>query len=355
MAETEAQAAAAAASAGVTPTAPPVPAGPGARRAAAVLLGLGSDLAVSIFRLLDEGEVRKVAAGAKDLRKAPANVVPEALRGFIEAIGRVGSESSMGDDLLREMAEKALGGDAVRRAFDGVQAPAAPDEVLGPIAEADPESLAMVLAREQPQTTALVLSAIASDRAAAALDKLPANIRPQIIRRMAAIESVAPEVLKEVGQALAQELRAVIAGGMRRVDGKGAALELLRRSPSAQQGEVVSAIEKDDPGLANDLRLKLFTFDDLRNLTDRDLQAVLKEIDGSRLTLALKGAAPALRDKFLRNMSQRAAQLLSDDLSAMGAVRLSQVEEAQSEIAKLALELSGQGRITIVRAADKMV
>jgi flagellar motor switch protein FliG len=355
MSEAETQAAAAAANPLAPPVAPPVPAGPGARRAAAVLLGLGSDLAVSIFRLLDESEVRKVAAGAKELRKAPANVVPEALRSFIESIGRVGSEAAAGDDLLREMAQKAHGSDMVRRAFDGVIAPPQPDEVLGPISEADPEALAMVLSREQPQTTALVLSAISSERAAAALDKLPAELRPQILRRMAAIESVAPEVLKEVGQALAQELRAVIAGGMRRVDGKGAALELLRRSPSAQQGEVVASIEKDDPNLANDLRLKLFTFDDLRNLTDRDLQAVLKEIDGARLTLALKGAAPTLRDKFLRNMSQRAAQLLSDDLTAMGAVRLSQVEEAQSEIAKLALELSGQGRITIVRAADKMV
>jgi len=330
-------------------------AGPGARRAAAVLLGLGSDLAVNIFRLLNPEEVRLVALGARELRKAPSSTVPEALRSFIEASGRVGSENSMGDDMLREMAERALGSDAVRRAFDGVQAPAAPDEVLGPIAEADPESLAMVLVREQPQTIALVLSALAPDRAAGALEKLPPEMHANILRRMASIESVAPEVLKEVGHALAVELRVVIAGGMRRIDGRSAALEMLRRSPSAQQGEVVAEIEKDDPALANDLRLKLFTFEDLRNVTDRDLQTVLKEVDGARLTLALKGASPALRDKFLRCMSQRAAQLLSDDIAAMGAVRLTQVEEAHAEIAKLALELSGQGRITIVRAADKMV
>jgi flagellar motor switch protein FliG len=330
-------------------------AGPGARRAAALLLGLGGDLATNIFKLLNPSEVRLVAMGARELKRAPPNAVPDALRAFIEQSGRVGSENSMGDDMLREVAEKALGSDAVRRAFDGVEAPIAPDAVLGPIAEADPESLAMVLIREQPQTIALVLSALAPERAAAAMDKLPADLRPQIIRRMASIESVAPEVLKEVGAALATELRRVIAGGMRRIDGRASALEILRRSPGAQQGEMVAEIEKDDPGLAAELRGKLFTFDDMRSLTDRDLQQVLKEIDGAQLTLALKGAPQGLRDKFLRCMSTRAAQMLSDDIAALAAVRLSQVEEAQTAIAGLALELAGQGRITIVRAADKMV
>ncbi|MBS2022894.1 MAG: flagellar motor switch protein FliG [Deltaproteobacteria bacterium] len=337
------------------PAVAPQQVGPGSRKAAAVLLGLGADLAANVFRLLDEGEVRKIALGARDLRKGPAAAVPDALRGFVEAMERVGGEAAAGDDMLREIAAKALGDDVVRRAFDGVLPPPQPDEVLGPISEADPEALAMVLAREQPQTTALVLSALDAEKAAATIEKLPAAVRPQIIRRMATIESVAPEVLKEVGQALAQELRAVVAGGMRKVDGKTAALEILRRSPSQEQSEVVAEIEKDDPKLADDLKMRLFTFDDLKGLSDRDLQAILKEVDSSRLTIALKGATQNLRDKFLRNMSQRAAQLLADDLQAMGAVRLQQVEEAQGEIAKLTLDLAGQGRVTIIRAADKMV
>lgn len=331
------------------------PVSPGAKKAAAVLIGLGAELSANVFKLLDEREIREIARGAKELRRAGAGAVPEALKTFIDAMERVGGEAEAGDELLREVAVKALGDDVVRRAFDGVLPPPAPDEVMGPIAEADPEALAMVLAREQPQTAALVLSAIDAERAAATLDKMSPEMRPQIIRRMATIESVAPEVLKEVGLALAQELRAVVAGGMRRVDGKAAALEMLRRSPTAQQSEIVAEIEKDDPELAGTLKTKLFTFDDLKNVADRDLQVVLKEIDSARLTTALKGAAPVLREKFLKNMSTRAAQLLADDLAALGAVRLSAVEEAQAEIAKVALELSNQGRITIVRAADKMV
>ncbi len=329
--------------------------GPGARRAAALLLGLGPELAAPIFKQLGEQELRAIALGSKQLKKSGANAVPEALARFCDMMNRVGADAAAGEDALRQMAVGALGSDAIRRAFDGVAPPPPPDEVLGPIAQADPESLAMVLAREQEQTVALVLSSISHDRAAAVLERLPPQIKPQVVRRMATIESVAPEVLREVGQALASELKAVVAGGMRKVDGKAAALELLRRSPTAQQTEMVAVIEKDDPQLAAELRGQLFTFDDLLSLSDRDIQQVLKESDMARLTVALKGSSNELRTKFAKNLSSRAAQMLQEDLDAMGAVKLAAVEEAQAEIAKTALTLAEQERITIVRPADKMV
>src|SRR5476651_2617902 len=261
----------------------PIEAGPGARRVAAVLLSLGPDVAGPVFRLFGENELRMIALGSKQMKRSNGTAVPEAVRQFVDAMGGSGVETAAGDDLLREFATRALGADQTRRAFDGVAPPPPPDEVLGPISQADPESLAMILAREQPQTVALVLSAIDAERAAAVMNHMPEKNRAQIVRRMATIESVAPEVLREVGHALASELRVLVAGGMRKVDGKAAALELLRRSPTAQQSEMVSAIEKDDPVLAADLRSKLFTFDDLNGLSDRDLQSIIKELDMSRL------------------------------------------------------------------------
>jgi flagellar motor switch protein FliG len=331
------------------------PTGRGAARAAALLLGLGPEVAAAVFRELGETEVRRIAVGARELRKAPPAAVPDALGAFVESMERVGGDAAAGDDLLREVAEKVLGHDAAQRAFDGIAAPRPPDEFLGPIAEADPESLAMVLGREQAQTVALVLSALSPEKAAAVMEHIPEAQRAQIIRRMATVESVAPEVLREVRHALTQELQAVVAEGMKRVDGKKAALEMLRRAPSAQQAEVLAAIEKDDATLGADLRTKLFTFDDLSRLTDRDVQALLKDVDQSQLSMALKGASPELREKFLRNMSTRASQMLSDDLAAMGPVRVSLVEAAQATIAKAALEASDKGRITIVRPTDKML
>jgi flagellar motor switch protein FliG len=327
----------------------------GCMRAAAVLLAVGPDAATTVFKTFGEGELRRIALGAKELRGAPTNSVKGALEAFIEAMETVGGDAAAGDDVLREVASRALGPDAARRAFDGVTPPPPPDEVLGPVSQADPEALAMVLGREQPQTIALVLSSLEPWRAAGVMERIPEKLRPDVLRRMASLESVAPEVLREVGHALSSELKALVAGGMRKVDGKSTALEILRRSSPQDQGLVLAEIEKDDQTLAAELRGRLFTFTDLVNLANRDLQTLLREIDGGRLTVALKGATQEIRDKFLQNLSSRAAEMLSDDLAAMGPVKLSSVEQAQQEIAKQAQELAQAGRITIVGPSEKML
>jgi flagellar motor switch protein FliG len=201
----------------------------------------------------------------------------------------------------------------------------------------------------------MVLSALTPDRAAAVMEHIPGEQRPAIVRRMAVVDAVSPEVLREVRHALTAELQTLMAEGMRKVDGRSAALEILRRSTGAQQSEVLTSIEKDEPTLAAELRTKLFTFEDLAHLTDRDIQALAKEVDMNQLTLALKGGSAAVKDKFLRNMSARAAQLLGDDLAALGPVKLSVVEAAQVMLATTAVQLSEKGRITLVRPTDKML
>jgi len=204
---------------------------------------------------------------------------------------------------------------------------------------------------------ALVLSSIDRGLALAVMERLPAEQRPPVMRRMATIESVTPEMLREVGQALSLELNAAVAGGggVRKVDGRATTLEILRRSTTEEQTAVLAEIERVDETLANELRSKLFTFDDIVMLSDRDLQTLIKEIDTVKLSQALKGATPEIKQKFLKNMSTRAAQAFEDDLSAMGPLKLSVVEKAQSEIAKSALTLSEQDRITIVRPTDKLL
>ena len=329
--------------------------GLGARRAAAVLLALGPDLARLLFGQLSEAEVRKVALGAKELRRGSQSAVPDALNSFVQAMERVGGDVSTTDDVLREIATEALGPEIARRAFEGIAPPIPPDEVLGPIADADAEALAMVLVREQPQTVALVLSSLSPAKAAAVMEFIPEAQHGEIVRRMATVESVAPDVLREVRQALTHELQVVVAEGMRKVDGRSAALEILRRSPAAAQAEVLKAIESEDASLAADLRTKLFTFEDLARLGDRDIQTLTKDLNTSQLTIALKGSSAEVKDKFLKNMSSRAAEMLNDDLLAMGPVKLSAVEAAQAEIAKVAVKLSEEGRITVVSPTDKML
>jgi flagellar motor switch protein FliG len=328
--------------------------GPGAQRAAAVLLGLGRETAAQVFRLLDEATIRQIALGARELKKSP-NLVAQALETFVGSMDSLAGDATASDGLLREIASRALGPEAARRAFEGVSAPPPVDEMLGPVAQADAEALAMILAREQPQTVALVLGSLEQHRAGVVLKLLPDRLRPQVLRRLATLESVAPEVLREVGQALQAELRAAHGGTSRRVDGKAAAVAMLRRVPAAQQTEVVAEIEKDDPELATELRTKLFTFEDLVNLTDRDVQTFIREIDTNRLAVALKGSSPAVADKLFKNMSSRAAEMMKDEIAAMGPMRLAAVEEAQAELVKVGFSLAEQGRITLVGPADKMV
>jgi flagellar motor switch protein FliG len=328
---------------------------PGSRRAAAVLLGIGPEMAASIFSRLGEREVRRVALGARGLRSMAPGAVPEALDAFVKAMQTVGGDSVAGDDVLREVVSRALGPETARRAFDGVAPPPPPDEVLGPVSQADPESLAMVLQMEQPQTVALVLSSLEPQRALVVAGYLPAELRQGALRRMATIESVAPEILREVGQALSAELKSLVAGGMRKVDGKTTALEIMRRSSPDDQAAVLGQIEKDDPALAGELRSQLFTFSDVAHLTDRDLQVLLRDVESTKLVLALRGATTEVRTKLLRNLSSRAAEMINDDLAAMGPVKLALVEAAQGEIAKQAQDLGAQGKITILSGTEKVV
>src|ERR1700690_3103004 len=175
-------------------------AGPGSQRAAAVLLGLGPELAASVFQHLDESTVRSIAIGARHLKRSP-NAVPQALGAFVDSLDLVGGDSAASDGLLRDVASQGLGADVVRRAFDGVAPPPLADEVLGPVALADPEALAMILSREQPQTCALVLGAMDPQRAGQVLKLIPEVQRPQILRRRATLEAGAPEGPREAGAA----------------------------------------------------------------------------------------------------------------------------------------------------------
>jgi len=322
---------------------------------AAVLLGLGKDVTQDIFKHFTEQEVRRVAASAKELRKAPRGLVADMVRKFVVSMEHAQSDAQVGDELLRDWATGALGPDVARRAFENLPPPTPADELLGPVATADPESLAMVLTREHPQTIALVLSSLDSARALAVMDHLPSTMHAAVLLRMATVESVAPELLQEVGSALATELRSSVAGGVRKVDGRATAMDILRRRPVQQQGEVMSEIEKVDPELAEELRSRLFTFEDLVHLQDKDIQTLLKEFDAKVLLVALKGASPAVNAKILKNMSSRAADMLRDDLSAMGPVRVSDVEEAQETLVGAASRAAAEGKVTLVGPADKMV
>ncbi|MBI5494586.1 MAG: flagellar motor switch protein FliG [Deltaproteobacteria bacterium] len=326
----------------------------GAQRAMAVLLVLGKDTAREVIRHFSEQDLRRLAVGARV--KGPAEeVLPLALQDFSTAMSAPAAPWQAADGLLRQWVQESLGTDTAARVLEELPQAPTPDEALGPVSGVDAEALAMVLGREQPQTVALVLSALNADKALNVLNRLPAAVQAEVVFRMAKVEAISPELLKEVGQALAAELRAATMGGVRKVEGRQVALDVLRNKPVAEQGELMKRIEERDADLAAELRTKLLTFEDLVHLPDRDIQALLREFDTKVLMIALKGASPAIAAKIFKNMSSRAADMLRDDMAAMGPLRLADVEQAQNQLVAVVMRLAGEGRIRLIGPADKMV
>lgn len=327
----------------------------GAKRAAAVLLGLGPDVAELVFQNFSMEDMRAIAYGAKSLRTAPSSFIQKCLDSFVGAMESFDTDQLLGDNIMRDLLQKTYGEEMTKRIL-GDRPKVNQDAYLDPLRLADPVDVALLLSKEQPQTIAMLLSALGETHAQRIISQLPVDMRALIVQRLAQVSSVSPEILEDVGRQLVNEIDSMSNGGKRRpVDGRGVALSILRNfTPDAQQ-QTITRIEEENPDLAESLRSNLFVFDDLATLSDRDVQTLLKEFDPNLLPKALKGATPGVRQKLLGNMSGRAAQMLIDDMEAMGPVRMADVEEAQKSLVRIVMDLAEQQRITMVRPTDRMV
>jgi flagellar motor switch protein FliG len=187
------------------------------------------------------------------------------------------------------------------------------------------------------------------------LNSLPATSRPAILRAALAVNSIAPEVLDELVAGLTEQLRRLVKGGkQRKVDGKGAAIAMLRRLAGDAQREALEEIEKADAPLADELRGKLLSFEDIAALSRRDIQTFLSSVETKTLAMALKGAPQEVVDALLSNLSQRAGAAFREEMEMLGRVRLSQVDAAQAELIKTVLKLADEGRIQLT-GTEKML
>ncbi|MFZ9887668.1 MAG: flagellar motor switch protein FliG [Myxococcota bacterium] len=320
-------------------------ASPGARRAAAVLLGLGPEVSRSILEHLDEMDVRALARGARALREESPQLMGKALREFVDAMGGFGTDLLAGDGLLKDLVASALGVEAAERAFREEQVVL--DAIIEPLLDADLDDLGLVLSRERPQVIAPLVGAFDEDRAAKLLARLPSEKRGEVLRRLAVLKTVSEDVLADIVSAVVEQLALLKKGARRRLAGDESAVAILRKMPPAQQSLTLEEIAANDPDLAAELKSRLVTFEDVARLDDRDVQTLLKQVEVPRLTIALKGATEAAKQKILNNLSSRVATMLLDDLEVLGAVRLADIEEAHKEIAKVMLTLSEEGTINL--------
>jgi len=327
------------------------PSGNGRMRSATLLLALGEERAAQVLRHLDAREVRALSQTMAEMTSVPRSAIHDALEQF--SADRKSGALSGSPEYLRTVLTEALG----KRQGEAMLARILPNE-SGALDDAGPglanlrwmdaRSISELMRNEHPQVVSMVLSLLDSDQSAEVVELLPEPLALEALQRMATIGRVQPGALRELSEALNEQFTADHdAMNMDSFGGVETAAEVLNRLDAKRTEKIMDELREQEPDLAEKIEDLMFVFSDLVELEDRGLQLLLREVESGTLLLAIKGANEELREKIFRNMSQRAAEILRDDLEARGPVRVSEVEAAQKEVLRIARNLAEQGQIIL--------
>ncbi len=322
----------------------------GTEKAAILLLSLGEEYTAKIFEQLDEEEILNLSHNMSNLGKVSSGVIE---RLFIEFAENITSTSSLVGtlDSTERLLAKVLGKDKVDNIMEEIRGPAG-RTMWEKLSNVNEEILASYLQKEYPQTVAVVLSKITPEHAAKVLATLPEGFAMEVVMRMLRMEAVQKEVLDDVEKTLRTEFMPNLSRSSRR-DSHEIMAEIFNSLDRNVEGKFMTSLEERNPDSAEKIRSLMFTFEDLGKLDPGAIQTVIRSADKEKLPLALKGASDAMKDLFFSNMSERAGKIMKEDMSAMGPVRLKEVEEAQQSLVNTAKDLADRGEITIVTAKDE--
>ncbi|WP_297057785.1 flagellar motor switch protein FliG [Thermosulfurimonas sp.] len=326
----------------------------GPQKAAIFLMVMGEEFTSQVYKYLDEDDIKRIGVEMAKLDYVPAEAVKKVLEeANIEAKEIMADLSVSPEEFLKESLVKAYG-EKGKILWEEIKKEIGP-ETFKKLKKLDPKTVANFLRNEHPQTIAIVLVHLDSDLAGQILQFLPEKIRSEVLLRIALLDKVDPEIVQEISNALEEELQTV--GGVlgKKLGGTEKAAEIISHAGRELEEEILSDIEEENPTLAEEIRKYLFTFEDFLKVDDLAIQTLLREISTDDLRLALKGASEEVREKFFRNMSERAATLLKEDLEVMGPVRISDVEKAQQNIIKVAKRLEQEGKIILGGGEEEFV
>ena len=322
----------------------------GPQKAAALMLALGEEHAAPLFARMHEDEIRDLSIAMSTLGTVAASNVEALLEEFGQALGQTGSLVGSYESTER-MLSKTLPRERVMQIMEEIRGPAGRTmwDKLGNVNEA---VLANYLKNEYPQTVAVVLSKVRPEHAARVLTLLPEGFAMEVVMRMLRMENVQKEALEGVEKTLKAEFMSNLARRQRR-DSHEIMAEIFNNLDRASEARILSSLEERNRDSAERIRSLMFTFDDLKRLDGPGIQVLLRGVERDKLTLALKGASGDLRELFLKNMTERAAKLMRDDIQGLGPVRLKDVDEAQSAVVLAAKELAAQGLINLAEGRDE--
>ncbi len=311
----------------------------GVEKVAAFLSIIGEDAATVVFKHLDPLELARVIP-----MMARVKLSPELAQGLMEEFAeRLGSAMfAVDEDYIKQILIKAFGEDHAKKLMDKIESGASAFDILRWL---DSGAIANLLSREHPQTIAIIIAYLEPSQAAEVLSKLPEHIKIDVALRIASLDQISPSILGELEDVLQSQLQSYTRG--RKIGGIKTVAEILNQLDRASEDLILKNIEEKDQILADEIRKLMFTFDDLIVIDDRGIQMILKEITTDDLALALKMASDELKGKIFKNMSQRAVQILKEEMEAKGAVRVSDVEKAQMNVVRVARRLEEEGKIVV--------
>ncbi len=325
----------------------------GVRKSAILLLTLHEDVAAEILKRLPQTAVEEIT---REIASRPQSTQDTRRQVFGEfynlAIGD-SSGNEGGLEYAKALLRKSLSEEDAKRVINSVtqQVQTTPFSFL---LQAESENLLTFIQDEHPQTIALILAHLPPQKASEILVGLPSQKQIEVVKRVATMEQTSPEVIKEVERGLEHRLSDIVSQTFEKSGGVNTVAEMLNLADRSTEKGIMEGLEAEDPDLVEQIRRLMFVFEDILLVNDKGIQSVLKEVDNSELALALKTASQELKDKIFKNMSERAAQLIGEDMQYMGPVRVSDVESAQQKIVDVVRRLEDSGEIVIAgRGGEK--
>ncbi|CAB3778498.1 flagellar motor switch protein FliG [Pararobbsia alpina] len=318
----------------------------GLNRAAILLMSIGEDEAAEVFKYLAPREVQKIGATMATLKHVTRDQIDAVLEAFRHEAEQLSALSLDSGEYIRAVLTKALGNDKASGLIERILQGGDTSGIEG-LKWMDSGAVAELIKNEHPQIVATILVHLDRDQASEVLEFFAERLRNDVVLRIATLDGIQPTALRELNDVLTKllsgsdNLKRSPMGGVR------AAAEILNFMGSVNEESVISTVRGYDEELAQAIVDQMFVFDNLLDIEDRGIQVILKEVESESLIIALKGARPELREKILKNMSSRAAELLREDLESRGPVRVSEVETEQKNILQVVRRLADEGEIAL--------
>jgi flagellar motor switch protein FliG len=326
-----------------------------AEKVAIIIRILGEEVGAKILEKFSESEIKQIAFYMSKMER----ITPDMINSVLDEFTKISSQTTAildgGTDYVKRLLSRILSKDKVERLIREITA-SQYTKAITRLREMDPKTLSSLLRNEHPQTIAIIMANLDSDVVAKLIPYLPENLQSDVIMRMCHLETVNPEITEEILELLVDQAKTIgKRGGSGTYGGVNWVADVLNRIDKTTEQRILMEISQQNSALGEKIKKQMFIFDDLSKVDNRGIQELMKEITTQDLAKALKTASDSLKEKIFKNMSERAAEMLKEEIEFLGPIRLSEVEKAQQSIMNVAIRLRDEGKLVVEGEDDRLV